>query len=133
MEKMDLNKNNLKKFGITMGMAFLIIALILVIRHKHNLLPLFSLSIAFFILAFTLPVYLNPVYILWMRLAFILGWINTRLLLLVIFYLVFTPIGLVIKIFRADLLDRRIDRHQESYWRAKEEVDFKQSNYERQF
>ncbi len=133
MEKLNLDKKSLKKFGVTMGVAFLIIALLLLIRHKHNLLPLFSISIVFFMFAFTLPVLLKPIYILWMRLAFILGWITTRLILFIIFYFIFTPIGLGMRLFKVDLLDRKIDKNKESYWKEKEKGDFKPLNYERQF
>jgi len=133
MEKFNLDKNDLRKFGITMGVSFLIVVLLLTIRHKPNLLPLFSISIIFFISAFMLPALLKPIYILWMRLAFILGWINTRLILSILFYLVFTPIGLVMRLFRVDLLDRKIDKNKESYWRKKEKSGFSLLNYERQF
>jgi len=133
MEKFNLDKNDLRKFGITMGVSFLIVVLLLTIRHKPNLLPLFSISIIFFISAFMLPALLKPIYILWMRLAFILGWINTRLILSILFYLVFTPIGLVMRLFRVDLLDRKIDKNKESYWRKKEKSGFSPLNYERQF
>ena len=133
MEKFNLDKNDLRKFGITMGVSFLIVVLLLTIRHKPNLLPLFSISIIFFISAFMLPALLKPIYILWMRLAFILGWINTRLILSILFYLVFTPIGLVMRLFRVDLLDRKIDKNKESYWRKKGKSGFSPLNYERQF
>lgn len=133
MEKLNLDRDNLKKFGIIMATVFLAIGLFLSLRHKHNPLPIYSVSLIFFMFSFVMPGFLKPVYILWMRLAFILSWINTRLLLSLIFYLIFTPIGLALKIFRVDLLDRKLDRCKESYWRKEEERDFKPSSYERQF
>jgi len=133
MEKLRLDKKTLRKFGITMGIAFLIITLIILIRHKHSVIPTSIISATFLILAFVSPALLKPIYILWMRLAFILGWINTRLILFIIFYLVFTPIGLVMRLFRIDLLDRKIDKNKESYWRKKERSSFSPLNYERQF
>jgi len=133
MEKLNLDNKSLRKFGITMGIASLIITLIIFIRHKYSVIPASVISVTFLILAFTLPALLKPIYILWMRLAFILGWINTRLILFIIFYLVFTPIGLVMRLFRIDLLDRKIDKNKESYWRKKERSGFSPLNYERQF
>lgn len=133
MEKMKLNKNNLKAFGITMGIAFLAIALFMLIRHKHMLLPVFLISVIFFIFAFTLPVLLKPVYILWMKLAFALSWINTRLILFIMFYLILTPIGLVMRLFKVDLLDIKIDKGRQSYWKQRENKEFCPLNYERQF
>jgi len=133
MEKLNLDKKSLRQFGITMGVAFLVITLIILARHRHNIIPTTIASAIFLILAFTAPVLLKPTYILWMRLAFILGWINTRLILFIIFYLVFTPVGLGMRLFKVDLLDRKIDKNKESYWRKKDKKEFSLLNYERQF
>jgi len=133
MEKLNLDKNTLKKFGITMGIAFLVITLFILIRHRHSILVTSIALSIFFILAFVAPILLKPIYIFWMKLAFILGWINTRLILFIIFYLIFTPVGLVMKLLGVDLLDRRIDKEKESYWREKEKRDFNPLDYERRF
>ncbi len=133
MEKLKLDKTTLKKFGITMGMAFLIITLFILIRHKHAALSTSIISIMFFISALAMPVLLKPVYLLWMRLAYILSWINTRLILFIMFYIVFTPIGIGMRLFGADLLDRKIARDKGSYWLRKEKRDFNPVDYERQF
>jgi len=133
MEELNLDNNNLKKFGITMGVAFLVITLIILIRHKHNVVPISIISAIFFILAFVTPILLKPIYIFWMKLAFVLGWINTRLILFILFYLIFTPIGLAIRLLRVDLLDRKIYKNRKSYWKNKEGRVFNPLDYERQF
>ena len=133
MEKLNLDRNNLKKFGIIMGTAFFVIALFILIRHKHSILPASIISAVFFVLAFIMPDLLKPAYIFWMKFAFVLGWINTRLILFIIFYLIFTPIGLGMRLFGVDLLDRKIDKNKESYWRKKEKGDSRPLTYERQF
>jgi membrane-associated phospholipid phosphatase len=132
MSRLDLDRKSLRKFGITMGIAFLVITLFLLIRHKYNILPIL-ISAVFFILAFTIPILLKPIYIIWMKLAFVLSWFNTRLILLIIFYLIFTPFGFVIKFLGKDLLDLKIEKDKPSYWRKKEGVPFKPQKYERQF
>jgi len=133
MEKLNLDKNNLRKFGIIMGIAFLAITLFVLIRHRHTILPTFIISAIFFISAFIIPTLLKPIYIIWMKLALILSWINTRLILLIIFYLIFTPVGLAMRLFGVDLLDRRIERSKETYWKKKDRRDFNPLDYERQF
>lgn len=133
MEKLNLNRQSLKKFGITMSIAFLIIALFILLRHKHNALTFSIISVVFFISAFVVPVLLKPIYIFWMKLVFILGWINTRLILLVVFYLVFTPIGLCMRLFGVDLLERKIDKEKGSYWKKKMVRSFNPLDYERRF
>jgi hypothetical protein len=133
MEKLNLDKKSLRKFGVTMAIAFLIITLIIFIRHKYSIIPTFIILAIFLILAFTLPALLKPVYILWMRLAFVLSWINTRLILFILFYLLFAPVGLMMRLFRVDLLDRKIEKDKKSYWRRKEKKEFSSLDYERQF
>jgi len=133
MERLNLGRKTLKKFGITMGIAFLALTLFILVKHRQGMLPTSFISLIFFILAFAIPSSLKPLYIIWMRFAFMLGWINTRLIIFIIFYLIFTPMGLVIKLFGTDLLDRRIKKDKESYWVKKEQQKFASINYERQF
>ncbi len=133
MEKLNLDKNNLKKFGVTMGIALLVITFLFFLKRKHIIWPIPITSALFFILASFQPILLKPIYIFWMRLAFVLGWINTRLILFIIYYLIFTPIGLALRIFKIDLLDRKIDRNKKSYWLQKPHKEFNPLDYERQF
>ena len=133
MEKLNLDKKTLKKFGITMGIAFSLITILLIIRHKYSILPTSVISLVFFVFTLIAPNLLRPIYIIWMRLAFMLGWINTRLILFIMFYLIFTPIGLAIRLLRVDLLDRKIYKNRKSYWRKKEGRVFNPLDYEKQF
>ena len=133
MEKLNLGKNNLRKFAITMSIAFLAITVFILLKDRHIFSSTLAISAVFFGLAFSRPGLLKPVYICWMSLAFVLGWINTRLILCVMFYLVFTPIGLIMRVFRIDLLDRKIEKNKESYWKDKEKKEFSPLDYQRQF
>ncbi|PIQ90412.1 MAG: hypothetical protein COV71_04105 [Candidatus Omnitrophica bacterium CG11_big_fil_rev_8_21_14_0_20_41_12] len=121
-----------KSFGITMGVAFLVISSILFFKHK-SVVAYVIVSAVFFLIAIVIPKLLKPLYIFWMRLALVLSWVNTRLILFLLFYLIFTPIGLIIKILRIDLLDRKIDKTKGTYWKDKEKKEFGLASYERQF
>jgi len=132
MEKLDLSKQSLRKFGITMAVAFGIITMLILWRHKHSILPTSVISVLFLILGLIAPKLLKPIYIIWMKFAFILGWINTRIILTILFYLIFSPIGLVMRLFGADLLDRKMDKRN-TYWHKREKKDFNPLDYERQF
>lgn len=132
MKKFNLNKIMLRKFGITIGIAFLVISSLFFIQHKHSG-GMYSLvvSCAFFITGFILPALLKPIYIVWMRLAFILGWINIRVILIVMFYLIFTPVSLLMRLFGIDLLGRK--NKERTYWKNKDKEAFDFLNYERRF
>ncbi|MDP3041954.1 MAG: SxtJ family membrane protein [Candidatus Omnitrophota bacterium] len=75
---------------------------------------------------------LKYIYILWMRLAYILSWVNTRILLVIIFYLVFSPIGLFMRLFRIDPLERKFRRLNVSYWKPKAGKRVLPTDYHRQ-
>lgn len=63
---------------------------------------------------FILPILLKPLYWVWMKIGAVLGWINTRIILSVIFYLVIFPAGLVMRLFN-DPMARRFDKNASSY------------------
>jgi hypothetical protein len=132
MEKLRLDRKSLRKFGITMGLAILVITAVILIRHRHSPLPTAIIAAVFFIAAFVLPAALKPIYIFWMRLAFVLGFLNTRLILIIIFYAVFTPVGLILRLFRIDHLERKF-LPRESYWKKKESAARPVADYQRQF
>ena len=134
MSKVKVDKVVLKNFGITMGAAFLVVAIVIALRHGYAKLFIPALlSTIFFILAFAMPILLKPIYIIWMKFAFILSWLNTRLLLMAIFYLIFTPIGVGMRLFGFDVLEKKIKKERQSYWQKKEKAGFNPFDYERQF
>lgn len=133
MDKLNLDKLTLRKFAIIMSIALTIIGTFLLLRHKQGYIWFYLIGVLFLILGIFVANLLKPIYIIWMRFAFVLAWINTRLLLMMMFYLIFTPVGLAMRLFRVDLLDRRIDKNKESYWINKEKKEFNPADYERQF
>lgn len=65
--------------------------------------------------ALLVPVGLRPLKWLWGRFAVVMGWINTRIVLLLLFYLVITPMALVMRLAGRDPLQRRFDPGATSY------------------
>ncbi|MET0013171.1 MAG: SxtJ family membrane protein [Sedimenticola sp.] len=60
------------------------------------------------------PIGLRPVYRIWMSIAEVLGWINTRIILGLIFYIIFVPTGLLMRLFK-DPLHRKIEKDMKTY------------------
>ena len=86
----------------------------------HTVLPgvLGGLAILLAGLALVAPSLLGPVHRVWMQVADALGWFNTRVLLGLVYFLVMTPTGIVMRLLGRDPLDRRLgDRS--SYWVAR--------------
>jgi uncharacterized protein involved in cysteine biosynthesis len=133
MDKIKSDKYVLKKFGVSSGIAFLLITLLISRRSPGNIWPTFLLSFIFYVSALIKPSLLRPVYAVFMKAGFIITWIVSRVVLFVVFYFLFTPMGLIIKLLRIDLLDNKIDKHKESYWKKKEKDTLGLSGYEKQF
>jgi hypothetical protein len=119
---------DLRKFGMAAGLFFLVMAIL-----YHPKAIFLAVPGLFFLFAVFCPVILRPFYIVWMKLAFSFARVITGLLLVVVFYLVVTPIGLLNRLFIPDPLERRIDRSRKSYWKSREEQYPSPSDYKRQF
>ena len=123
----------LRRFGLGVGGVFL--ALAAVSRWRGHVVAPALLAAAGALLVVpgvVAPRVLRPVQRVWMRGAAALGDVNARILLTVVYCLIVTPIGLVLRRVR-DPLDRRLDDGRASQWvkRAQEPVD--PGRYERQF
>ena len=62
------------------------------------------------------PRAMRPVYVAWMVAAFPVGWVVSQALLALVYYGLFTPLGLVFRLLKRDVLGRRFDRGAPSYW-----------------
>lgn len=133
MSKINICTENLKKFGVLMGIALFVISTLIYIKNKEVVLWLPIISLLFFLFSILKPAVLKPPYFIWMKIAYLLSWVNTRIILSVIFYFIFAPVGLVMRLFRADPLDRRIEKNSHSYWKIKKKKEFNCLDYERQF
>jgi hypothetical protein len=126
----------LRRFGVTIGLAFWVLGALVLWRHRAWLpIPaLFgALGAALLLLAGLAPVWLRPIEWAWMKLANALGWVMTRVVLGVIFLLVFTPAGLIRRLLGKDPLELRFDHRAASYWHARTEADPSPERMEKMF
>ena len=132
-DRIDTSRVKVRNFGLLFG--GLCIALTLLFLWKGN--PRWAWSTAgalfFFLTAFVGYPVLRPVYVVWMRFAFVLAWVNTRVLLGLFFFLILTPIGVVMRLTGKDLLEKRFDRSAKTYWQKREAEAVDKSRYERLF
>ena len=133
IESIKSNKSDLRKFGVGLGVILLGIAGFLFWKERDLFQIFLAISIALFLTAMTIPVVLKPVYWPWMIVATLLGWVMTRLILSLLFYLVFTPLGLILRCFGKQFLELRWDKSAESYWNFRSTQELQSENYEKQF
>jgi hypothetical protein len=125
-------RRQLVAFGVTMAIALAIVAAIRVWRRGFDVFAVAVIVVAalFALSALIAPAMLAPIHRWWMRFAEVLGWINTRILLILIFYLVVTPLGLVMRLFRRPPLDMA---QRDSYWTEPPRNSYGDRHYEKQF
>jgi hypothetical protein len=78
------------------------------------------------------PVAVKPIYVGWMALAFPIGWVVSHVMLGAIYYLVVTPIGLIVRATGNDPMSRKFDRDAKTYW-VEHRTGDDPSTYFRQF
>lgn len=133
IERIDTSPARVRKFGFLFGVIGALATGYFLYKGSGVWVWTAGAAVFFVLTGLALQPALKPLYVAWMAFAFVLGWINTRLLLGVFFYLVLTPIGLALRLTGKDLLDKKIDRGAETYWKKREKTDFEASRYERLF
>ncbi len=109
-------KSKLRSFGLIVGGIFLLIAFWPYLRRGHDIrLWATVLGGSLVLLGIVAPSLLRHPYRAWMALAYVLGWINTRLILGVVYYLVFTPVSLGMRLLGKDPMNRKLDPNARSY------------------
>jgi len=107
---------SLRTFGFLVGGIFLVLgAWPAVVRREDT--RLWSLIAAFLLLApaVVYPRALGPVHRVWMKIGHVLGWINTRIILGFLFYVIVTPVGLILRFRGKDPMQRVFDPRAATY------------------
>tara|TARA_Y100000589_G_scaffold330086_1_gene378653 strand:- start:23 stop:415 length:393 start_codon:yes stop_codon:yes gene_type:complete len=101
-----VSKKELSEFGILMGISLPIIFVFLLPFLFGHSIPywIFFVSVPFILLGLFIPLALELPYKIWMKIGHVLGWINTRLILSLIFFLILFPISLIMKSLKHDPL-----------------------------
>ena len=104
-----------RKFGLTVGIAFLVLAGLTTWRGKHTTpIVLGALGATFVLAALALPTRLGPVQRAWMGAAHAISKVTTPIFLAVIYFVVITPAGLVMRVLGRKPLES--PRDATTYW-----------------
>ena len=127
------SRRDLRNFGLVVGGGFLILAAILLWREKA-LWPWFGgVGIALVVGGLLFPIRLKPLQRAWMTLAVMMGWVMTRVILTILFFLVVTPIGIAARIAGKRFLGAPPAAGTVSHWHRRDDKAVDPSSYERQF
>ena len=116
-----------RSFGIVFFIVFLIIALWPVLKQNEIRIWSLIISFIFFVLGLINSKLLTPLNKLWFKFGILLGNIISPIVMGIVFFLVVTPTGLVMRIFRKDILKLK-KNSSDSYWINKDSTNSSMRN-----
>lgn len=133
LKELKTGRRELRNFGLLVGAVFLGLGLLFLAKQKPWHLWLITPGAVLMLGGLVVPTLLKPVYIVWMSLAMVLGFVVSHALLTVFFFFVITPVGLVARLAGRDFLRLKLDPTTRSYWIPRPKREASRERYERQF
>ena len=127
MDEIKISSN--RNFGVVFFVVFFLIALYPLTYDEGIRTWSIIISLFFLILGLLNSKILNPLNKLWFKFGIILGKIISPLIMGIIYFLVVTPTGLIMRLLRKDILNLKYKKDK-SYWIKKNE---KKNNMKNQF
>ena len=125
MDEIKIGSN--RSFGIVFFVVFLLISIYPLINDENIRYWSLIISLIFLILGFLNSKLLTPLNKIWFKIGILLGIIISPLIMGIIFFLVVTPIGFLMRMLKKDLLNLKSNNNK-SYWIEKTEPKSKMKN-----
>ena len=125
MDNIKIGSN--RSFGIVFFIVFLVIAIYPLTNNGELRLWSLIISLVFLFLGLANSKILNPLNKLWFKFGIFLGKVISPLIMGIIFFLVVTPTGLIMRLLNKDLLNLKFNNNS-SYWIEKTEPKSKMKN-----
>lgn len=121
-QALDDSRRALKQFGVFGGLILLVLTGVLFLKGVRLPVQIAVglIGVFFLVSGLVQPSMLRPVYRGWMGVAFVIGAVVSRILLVFIFILVVVPIGLAARICGKRFMELRFEPEKETYWEARE-------------
>jgi len=112
-----LNRKELRQFGLVFSSGLILVFGLFIPWLTENLWPIWpwAVSFCFIVISLMFPEILKPLYYAWIKIGDVLGWFNTRIILGLMFFIIFTPISLLFSLSGRDAMTRRADKSLKSY------------------
>ena len=114
MDEIKLGSN--RSFGIVFFIVFILIAIYPLINHEEIRIWSLIISFLFLFLGLLNSKILTPLNKLWFKFGILLGKIISPIIMGIIYFLVVTPIGLLMRLFGKDVLNLKLNKKESSYW-----------------
>ena len=127
MDQNDIKIGSNKSFGVVFFLVFLLISLYPLINDGNLRIWSFVISIIFLILGILNSKILNPLNKIWFKFGLLLGKIMSPIVMGIIFFIVVTPTGLILRLFQKDVLNLKFNNNN-TYWIEKSGPKSKMKN-----
>ncbi len=124
----DIKIGSNKSFGIVFFILFLLVSLYPLTINESIRYWSLIISVIFLTLGLLNSNLLTPLNKIWIKFGILLGKLISPFIMVLIFFLVVTPIGLIMKIIKKDLLNLKVRKDKETYWIEKTEPKSKMKN-----
>ena len=114
--KSKIKTSSNRNFGFVFFIVFLILGFWPITNGEEIRIWLVAISLIFLILGIMKSKLLTPLNQLWFKFGMILGAIVAPIIMGAVFFLVVTPIGIVMRLMGKDLLNKKYDKKKETYW-----------------
>jgi hypothetical protein len=111
----DIKIGSNKSFGVVFFIVFLIIALYPMLKGQDLRLWSLIISLIFLILGIINSTVLTPLNKIWFKFGILLGNIISPIVMAIVFFVVVTPTGIIMKILRKDLIGLK-KNNKNTYW-----------------
>lgn len=132
IKKLKVTPKSLREFGLLVGGIFIVLGGFSFWRGHGPALIFIILGVCLVVPGFFFPGILRRPYMAWMTLAFMMGWVMTRVILTILFFLTMFPISLLAKFRGHAFLDLDMKKRRDSYWVQKKHSEAV-NPYEKQF
>ena len=129
----DASRMENRRFGLVMAAALFVLGAISFALGGRAAVWLAGAGVLLAAAAWAAPGLLNPFRVVWMKLAHVLGVVNSWIILTLVFAVVVTPVALVMRMFGRSPIARGPDPARASYWQARGPEEFTANRMERQF
>lgn len=111
------DKKTLRTFGYIWALIFFVVSY----THEMNAIFL-TISLCFFFSASFYPDLYTKTHLfqLWVKFGNLMGKVNSKIIISVLFFFIFTPIGIFLRLIKKDLLNKKLNKKAESYFVKRE-------------
>ncbi len=115
-----VKKHDLKVFALIWAGIFMAAGLLPLLKDGEIRIWAVAVSLLFVAVSIIKPELLTRFYQLWTKFGGFMGGVISKVIMFILYFGLFTPVSFVLKLLGKDLLDKKIDKSQKSYWIERE-------------